>query len=221
MSHSPSRPRQLPSRPDDERTRRERIAALCVEGWRLWDRFDATTVERPFHPFVAADYDVVREALLPHPGEGRRFLEWGSATGVITIMADLLGYEAFGIELDGNLTTVAQELATQFDSGARFVTGSFLPAGYTWRSGNGDTRTGTLGQGRSGYQELGMPLDDFEVVFGYPWDGEIATMLDLMHRHGHEDALLLINSLSDGVVGYRSGRVVSPADWFPGRPSPG
>jgi hypothetical protein len=58
----------------------------------------------------------------------------------------------------------------------------------------------------SGYRELGHPLEDFDVVFGYPWDGEAPLMLDLMQRYGRADATLLLNHANDGVVAYRGGR---------------
>ncbi len=167
--------------------------------------------EHHFHAFVAADYDVVRNALILYRGPGLRFLEWGAATGVITITADLLGFDAYGIELDADLVATARHLATRFDSRARFVAGSFLPSGYEWRSSDGDNRIGTLGVGPSAYRELGYALDDFDVVFGYPWDGEQELMIDLMNRYGRPDAILLLNHVTDGVVAYRGGRKITAA----------
>lgn len=159
-----------------------------------------------FHPFVASDYEVVREALLRHRAPGRRFLEWGSATGVITVMADLLGFEAYGIELDGALVATARALARKFDSRAVFAEASFLPQGYQWRDARGDRRTGTLGSGPSGYLELGHALDEFDVVYGYAWDGEEPVMLDIMWRYGRPDALLLLHGAATGVVPWRGRR---------------
>lgn len=162
-----------------------------------------------FHPFVAADYEVVRAALEQRRHPGLRFLEWGSATGVITVMADLLGFEAYGIELDPALVTTARDLARKFDSRARFAAASFLPEGYHWRDSRGDRRTGTLGSGPSGYLELGLSLDQFDIVFGYAWDGEEPVMLDIMKRYGRADALLLLHSATAGVTAWRGGRPVS------------
>ncbi len=191
----------------DDATLHARLDALCAEGWAIWEHFDRT-VRAPgaFHPFVAADYDVVRAALRGLRAPGRRFLEWGSATGVITIMADLMGFDASGIELDPSLVETARALAARHRSGARFVAGSFLPAGYSWRSRDGDRRTGTIGEGPSGYLQLGRALEDFDVVFGYPWGGEAPLMQDLMQRYGRGDALLLLHDASDGVRAYRGGR---------------
>ena len=185
-----------------------RLEALCTEGWAIWDRFAIEVREQHFHPFVAADYEVVLKALSAHRGPGLRFLEWGSASGVITIMADLLGFEAYGIELDSSLVGTARALAEKFGSGARFAAGSFLPTGYRWQPSDGDGRTGTVGTGMSGYLQLGRSLDDFDVVFGYPWGGEEAMMLDLMASYGRADALLLLHTVNDGVKAYRGGREV-------------
>ena len=180
-----------------------RLDAVCADGWAIWEAFDRTERASHFHPFVAADYDAVRAALHDLRAPGRRFLEWGSATGVITVMADLLGFEACGIELDPSLVATARALAARHGSGARFVAGSFLPAGYRWRAPGGDSRTGTIGEGPSGYLQLGRALEEFDVVFGYPWDGEAPLMRDVMRRYGRPDALLLLYDASAGVRGYR------------------
>jgi hypothetical protein len=175
----------------------EKIAALIEEGRDLAYTFDLEVRQKHWHPFVAADYDIVLRRLLPLRQPGLRFLECGSATGVITIMADLLGFDACGIELDGDLVVTARELARKYDSAARFAAGSFLPAGYEYRDQTGDRRTGTLGEGESGFQILGQPLDDFDVVFAYPWDGEAAVIEDLMRQYGGADARLLLHGATD------------------------
>ena len=187
---------------------RARLGSLCEEGWEIWARFDTEVRRDHWHPFVAADYESVLETLLAVREPGLRFLEWGSATGVITIMADLLGFEACGIELDPELVRTARELAARFDSGARFAAGSFLPAGYRYRPRGGDGRTGTIGHGTSAYPELGHPLEDFDVVYGYPWYGEEAMMHDLMRCHGGRGARLILHGGTEGVRVFRDGRQV-------------
>jgi hypothetical protein len=187
-----------------------RIGALLDEGWTIWERYDREVRRHGWRPFVPADYDLVLAALLPLRSPGRRFLELGSATGVITMMAELLGFEAYGIELDRDLVEIARELADRTGSGARFAHGSFLPTGYRYRGPGGDSRTGTIGSGESGYLELGRPLDDFDVVFGYPWPGEAPVMVDLLRRYGGEDSVLLLLEGNDGIIRYQRGRRVAP-----------
>ncbi len=172
---------------------RARLEALQDEGQEIWNRFDTEVRRHEFHPFVPADYSTVLRALLPLRAPGLRFLEWGSATGVITIMADMLGFEAYGIEIDPDLAAIARDIANRFHSKARFAAGSYLPAGYQWRSKKGDRRLGTIGQGISAYGELGYALDDFDLVFAYPWDGEAPIMHDLMRSYGGGGARLLMH----------------------------
>lgn len=189
---------------------RARLHALIDEGAEIYDRFDREVRDQSFHPFVPGDYGGILQSLLALRAPDLRFLEWGSATGVVVIMADLLGFDAFGIELDSGLVSIARQLADRYESRARFVAGSFLPAGYRWRPPTGDGRLGTIGQGVSAYAELGYGLDDFDVVYAYPWSGEEVMMLDLMQSYGNSKASLLLHG-DHGVNVYSGGRLVSAA----------
>lgn len=186
------------------------LAELIDEGWAIFERFDADVRRKRFHPFVAADYEQVLGALLKLRAPGQRFVEWGSATGVITIMASLLGFDAYGIELDPSLGRIARELAARFHSSAVFVDGSFIPTGYRWRPATGDGRSGTIGDGPSAYPIIGHPLEDFDVVYAYPWGGEEPMMLDLMRAYGRRGGLLLLQG-DGGVRVYRDGRLLDGA----------
>lgn len=209
VAWQPTRPQpdEIPLDP----TVRSSIDALIEEGFEIFDQFDRTTRDRGFHPFVAADYVQVLDALLElretmqtsttrRRAGPPRFLELGSATGVIAIMADLIGFDAMGIELDASLVTIARELAVKYKSRARFAVGSFLPTGYRWKSKTSDNRMGTIGTGPSAYLELGRALDDFDLVYAYPWDGEAPMIEDLATRYGDPGARLL---LMDSVSGLR------------------
>jgi hypothetical protein len=182
------------------------IAELVEEGSEIWDRFDMDVRIHGFHSFVPADYNELLRILLRLRQPKLRFLEWGSATGVIAIIADLLGYEAYGIEVDAELVDVARRLARRFNSNATFAAGSLLPAGYVYRPKGGGRAPTTLGQGESGYLELGHPLDDFELVYGYAWPGESDVMLDVMRCYGAPDARLLLNAADADLAMYRNGR---------------
>lgn len=176
-----------------------RLEALHEEGRTIFERFERDVRSAEFHPFKPANYDAVVDALLPYVGECRTFLEWGSATGVIAIAADLIGFEAYGIEIDPSLVEVAEDLARRHGSGARFAAGSLLPDGYEWRSASGDPRLGTIETGESGYAKLGMPLTEFDLVYGYPWSGEAAMMHDIMERCAADGARLMVNRGREGV----------------------
>ncbi len=199
-------PSALSSEAELEVELRVRLNSLIEEGRAIWDRFDCEVRQRHWHPFVAADYETVMDALLALRAPGLRFLEWGSATGVITIMADLLGFEAYGIELDPALVDTARRLAEKHDSTAHFVAGSFLPAGYEWRPDSGDGRQGTIGDGASAYPVHGHTLDDFHLVYAYPWKGEEPMMRDIMEQFGRSGARLLLHTGATGVQAYLNRR---------------
>jgi hypothetical protein len=176
-----------------------RLRDVQEDGKRIWAQFEADFRRDNWHPFFPADYDQVLESLLPLRQPGLRFLEWGSATGVIAIMADILGFESCGIEIDANLVVAARALAARHDSGARFATGSFMPAGYEWISPEGDPRLGTIGDGEPGYAELGLELDAFDIVFVYPWPGEEPIVQDIMRKRGRPGARLMLNAGRQGI----------------------
>jgi hypothetical protein len=186
---------------------RATLSRLGDEGWDIWVHFDQEIRAHSWHSFVPAEYDHVLVALVALRRPGLRFLEWGSATGIVTIMADLLGYDASGIELDEQLVDKSLEVARTYRSRARFVAGSFLPEGYAWRPRGGDGRLGTVGEGASGYLRLGRALDDFDLVYAYPWGGEEPMMQDLMRAHGAPDAGLLLHRVSGDVELFREGKL--------------
>jgi hypothetical protein len=168
-----------------------RLAELADEGRRLWHRFDLEVRRRGFHSFVPADYDAVLLALLELRAPGLRFIELGSATGVVTIMADLLGYEAYGIEIDPTLVRSARRLAATYESNAKFAVGSFLPGGFSYEPRDGALR-GIGEDSRSGYAALGRGLDEFDVVYGYAWPGEEDVLVDMVRAYGSAGARLLL-----------------------------
>ena len=58
--------------------------------------------------------------------------------------------------------------------------------------------------------ELGLGLDDFDVVYAYPWSGEEPMMFDLMRAYGNSKARLLLHG-DHGVNVYAGGRLISAA----------
>jgi hypothetical protein len=102
---------------------------------------------RAFHPFVAATTRscVRRCAGSRRPDAGSS--SGGRPSGVITIMADLLGFDACGIELD---PTGGHGLGRSRPATARAPASSpaaFFRRGTDGGAGDGDSRTGTIGDG--------------------------------------------------------------------------
>lgn len=155
--------------------------------------------------FVPSDFDVVFPALQSLAesdlATGDVFCEWGSGFGVVAMMASLLEFQAYGIEIDEGLCTCARLLAEDFDLPVDFVAGSFIPAGgeelvdslfttsESWLTGTSD----------DAYDQLGMSLSDFDVVYAFPWPGEHDVVAALFDEYASVGALLLTFDQLEGI----------------------
>jgi hypothetical protein len=108
---------------------------------------------------------------------GSWFCEWGSGFGVVCCLATMLGFDAWGIEICDDLVDAARLLADDFGLPAEFALGSFIP----------EDEDSTL----DGYEEIGLGIDDFDLIFAYPWPSEEHSTAALFHRHARRGALLL------------------------------
>src|SRR5262245_58492749 len=118
--------------------------------------------------FVASDFERVYAALrfldaadLP---AGRWFCEWGSGFGVVSCLAALLGFEAWGIEVDAELVEAARRLAADFALPVEFALGNFIPRGAEARVAGGQEFAWLSTGGISGYEKLGIDPDEFDVI---------------------------------------------------------
>lgn len=184
--------------------REDTLAALFQHSDELWTEFRARLGER-HHLVIPCDLRAAYETLR-HLGEhATHFLELGSATGAVTILADLLGFEACGIEIEPWLVENAIEMAEQFSSGATFAEGSFVPAAYQDETHllSADFHTPT--HGACAYDELSLELDDFDLIYAYPWPGDEDWLLEMIQRHARPDARLLTYDVSEGFRLFRAG----------------
>jgi hypothetical protein len=132
--------------------------------------------------FVASDfariYAGLRQLESANLARGRWFCEWGSGFGVVCCLAAMLGFESWGIEIDADLVEASRQLADDFGLPIEFSLGSFIP------SAGDSSRT-------DGYEGIGMNIDDFDLIFVYPWPDEEIPTAALFHRHARRGALLL------------------------------
>ncbi|MCP4082461.1 MAG: hypothetical protein GY743_19680 [Planctomycetaceae bacterium] len=128
-----------------------------------------------------------------------RFIEWGSGLGVVTIMADRLGYEAVGIEAKDLLVDFALDLADDFQSEAEFSVGSFIPDRFEWDPASGDESIRTIIDIPAGYDQLGVELRDFDLVYSYPWPTEHALYHNVMREFADPNSVLLTYDAREGL----------------------
>ncbi len=172
------------------------VVSFLEEADRRIDHFLVHQIDAPVPGFVPSDFPSVyhvlhalREAQLA-PGD--RFCEWGSGFGVVASLAGIVGFEAYGIEINEELHAASEELAEDFDVAVEFAHGSFLPEGADQEF------TETLSEvnwletiGESGYDLLELDPDDFDVIYAFPWPGEQHIIANLFERYAAVGALLI------------------------------
>lgn len=171
----------------------EAVRRLIDDGTqRIRDYMDRGEAEPGFVP---SDFLLVYQTLafIERRGiaTGSAFCEWGSGFGVVACLASQLGFDTSGIEIEPELIEHAQDLADDHDINVEYVCGSFVPT-----SGESITDTTTdmawlRSGGSSGYDELGQDIDDFDIIFAYPWPGEEQTIANLFDQFAARGALLV------------------------------
>ncbi|WP_235935318.1 class I SAM-dependent methyltransferase [Candidatus Laterigemmans baculatus] len=162
---------------------RERIQAFQ-------DRWDRPQIEQ----FVASDYELVYQTLAwieqSQLAPGRRFLEWGCGFAVVCCLAAKLDFDVFGIEAEAVLIEEGRRTVTELQQPVELFEGNFLPPDSEWLAD--DPTLPSLGHPvPSAYGEIGMEIDDFAIVFAYPWPGEEDFLADVFARYAAPGALLL------------------------------
>jgi SAM-dependent methyltransferase len=165
-------------------------AAQVLQGF--WDRWHQDPIEQ----YVACDFSYVAQSLLQIQesglAEGNLFCEWGCGFGVVTGLAAMLGWEAIGIEAEEFLVREAKRLLERHCIAAQIVQGNFLPAGAQGLADLQADHPSLFHQLPSAYQDLDLDVDDFALVFAYPWPGEEHFQREVFRVHARSQALLLM-----------------------------
>lgn len=155
-----------------------------------------------FRGFVPSDYVCVYHALRAvaesDMASGNSFCEWGSGLGVVASLAALVGFDAVGIEIDRDLYDASRELAEEFDIPVELVNGSFISHGaddlVDQAFADCDGGLSLDPHADHAYDELGLEVRDFDVVFAYPWPNDEKLTARLFERFAARGALLLTYS---------------------------
>lgn len=121
---------------------------------------------------------------------GMRFCEWGCGFGVVAGLADLLGFEASGIEIEGLLVEEARRLAEDHDLNVEFAQGSFVPRGGEAKVYAGGEYSWLTTESDDAYDDLGLEPADLDVVFAYPWPDEEEVTGQLFEAFAGPGAIL-------------------------------
>ena len=178
----------------------EAFASLIRDADDRWEKFWAQKLNKRYPRYVASEPGQVYAALRYVRDEGlalgERFIEWGSGFGVATSLAAQLGFEATGIELEDGLVAIAESLAKKHQTGAAFITTTYIPEGYiSYDHVGGSDIVPDESFGHQAepprYDGMDIGLDEIDVFFVYPWPGEQKMMLKLFESVASEDAILI------------------------------
>lgn len=160
----------------------------CIE--RYQDRWD----RRPIEQFVASDFELVYRALVNIQQRSlipaRRFCEWGCGFAIVSCLADRLGWDVIGIEAEAELIAQARKMVTRWESHVELWHGNFLPEGSERLAV--DAHLPSLGHPEpSLYSQHDLNVDDFDLIFAYPWPGEGDFLEHVFLEHAGRGACML------------------------------
>lgn len=182
------------------------IASFLAEAENRVDRFTNKTTFT-FRGFVPSDfvslYHALRSITNSSLTSGNTFCEWGSGLGVVASLAALLGFDSIGIEIDRDLCDAAVELSEEFGIAVEFVNGSFIPRGadrlIDRAYAEHDGALSLVSDADDAYDELGLEIRDFDLVFAYPWPNDEQLTADLFDEFAARGAMLLTYNETDSV----------------------
>ncbi len=167
------------------------------------DAFVESRLATPIPAFVPSDFALVYGALRyvadEHLTAGRRFCEWGSGAGVIACLAAMVGFEACGIEFEADLVDLSNRLAADYHLNVDFACGNLVPHGGQKIAEEVDEFQWLAVGGADPYERLGLDIDDFDVVFAFPWPGEERVLSRLFDRFASDGALLMTYNDVEGI----------------------
>lgn len=175
---------------------------IRVANERIED-FVATSKGKRIPRFIPSEFDLVFDALVElRPRFGRSkctFLEWGSGFGVVTGLAAMLGFTAFGVEREIPLVQHARELMKEFDLPVAFGLGDYVPdcMGVVLDEDSHAVEVvppdhPVLHPSGPAYQAMRFLPADADVIFVYPWPSEVEFVKSLFDHVAKEDAILLL-----------------------------
>ena len=106
-------------------------------------------------------------------------------------MAAELGFDAIGVEAETTLYQQALQTISRWPCDAEVFAGNFLPKSAKQLAD--DPTLPSLGHMASTiYPSLGLEIDDFSLIYAYPWPGEDDFLEAVFERYAAKGAMLLM-----------------------------
>ena len=190
----------------------EEVASFLVEAEKRCDEFFDAGLNHRYPRYLPSNPENVFAALrhLKDSGHlrGDLFCEWGSGFGIATCLAALLGFEAYGIEIEAELAERSAQLARDLGILVEILCISYLPEGYEECEGVGGKEllkpeATSFGEAVFAPVYDGLDPGEVDLFFVYPWPGQENFMMELFEELATEDAILLIHHADKSVTAYR------------------
>ncbi len=187
-------PIEIPPRMDERPVPLNVLKSLRQIEERI-ERFQDCWNQDSAEQFVAADYGLVYQHLdwitENQPSIGRRFLEWGCGFATVACLADDLDWASYAIESHIDLVKQARLTMQQCGANIELFEGNFLPSSAEQLAA--DPMLPSLGHpGESPYEVWDLEIDDFSLIYSYPWPGEDEFHEDVFDRFAANGAMLLM-----------------------------
>ena len=183
------------------------VARFIVDAQSRIDSFIESHLTEPIYSFVPSDFSLVYGALChvadKHLAPGPLFCEWGSGAGVVTCLAAMVGFDACGIEFETDLVELSIRLARHYHLRAGFCRGNFVPHGGQKIAEEVSEFEWLASGGPDPYDQMDLEIDDFDMIFAYPWPGEERVIERLFDRFASDGALLITYNGTEGVHLFR------------------
>ena len=157
-----------------------------------WDQW----TKKPIEQYVACDFRDVWRALskltASKIAKGNTFCEWGCGFGIVTGLASQLGWEAIGIEAEAFLVDEARRFLMRNGLKGEILHGNFLPRGSERLARSQSNHASLFHQVENAYEQHELELDDYALVFAYPWPGEDHYLQEVFRHYAGNGALMLM-----------------------------
>lgn len=193
-----------------------KASAYLTEANRRIDRLFESGRNKRIPRFIPSDAIAIYNALDFITSEdfplGRVYCEWGSGYGIGSCFAALLGYEAYGIEIETELATASEELANDFGINIQIINSDYMPEGFECGNGIGGaelvrSEQQVFGYGNcdevARYEGMDHGLDEVDLFFIYPWPGEQEFVQEFFHAVAADGAILLAYYGENDLCAYR------------------
>jgi hypothetical protein len=174
-----------------------RLIATCSRGWERFfaDNDDQAPRFVPSVPEIV--FAALNEVTEQHLPPNRIFCEWGSGFATATCMAALLGYKAYGIEIEAELVSLSRAIARQLRIPVEIICTSMFPKGYGSFSGVSGAELvkpesfSHHHQSPLHYDGMDIDIADIGLFFAYPWPEERELMQELFDAVAAAEAILV------------------------------